>query len=180
MRQRHPLPRALRGRCGTGAGVSAGVGRSWAGCRVLSVWGGWCSVLGGLEAARVHTRGVTCRCGEGWLRRQSAAHICPIAVHHTEPRCPSPACHCCHHTGADLDGSQPRQYKVHTLAGLIQPALLPDGQVRPRGGFAVGCGRQDRAWCTRHAGAVYSTHRRGAAGCSWAVPACKLRLVCGL
>ncbi|KAI7846034.1 hypothetical protein COHA_000571 [Chlorella ohadii] len=30
---------------------------------------------------------------------------------------------------ADVDGSQPRQYKVHTLAGLIQPALLADGQV---------------------------------------------------
>lgn len=30
---------------------------------------------------------------------------------------------------ADIDGSQPRQYKVDTLAGLIQPALLPDGQV---------------------------------------------------
>lgn len=30
---------------------------------------------------------------------------------------------------ADVDGSQPRQYKVDTLAGLIQPALLPDGQV---------------------------------------------------
>ena len=30
----------------------------------------------------------------------------------------------------DVDGSQPRQYKVHTLAGLIQPALLADGQVR--------------------------------------------------
>lgn len=30
---------------------------------------------------------------------------------------------------ADVDGSAPRQYKVHTLAGLIQPALLPDGQV---------------------------------------------------
>ena len=31
---------------------------------------------------------------------------------------------------ADVDGSQPRQYRVHTLAGLIQPALLADGQVR--------------------------------------------------
>ena len=30
---------------------------------------------------------------------------------------------------ADIDGAAPRQYKVHTLAGLIQPALLPDGQV---------------------------------------------------
>lgn len=30
---------------------------------------------------------------------------------------------------ADVDGSQPRQYKVHTLAGLIQPNLLADGQV---------------------------------------------------
>ncbi|PSC71802.1 Diaminopimelate chloroplastic [Micractinium conductrix] len=30
---------------------------------------------------------------------------------------------------ADIDGSQPRQYRVHTLAGLIQPALLADGQV---------------------------------------------------
>lgn len=34
---------------------------------------------------------------------------------------------------ADVDGSQPRQYKVHTLAGLIQPALLADGQVRSFG-----------------------------------------------
>ncbi|GAB4820311.1 hypothetical protein N2152v2_007357 [Parachlorella kessleri] len=31
---------------------------------------------------------------------------------------------------ADIDGAAPRQYKVHTLAGLIQPALLSDGQVR--------------------------------------------------
>ncbi|KAL4421735.1 hypothetical protein ABPG77_002351 [Micractinium sp. CCAP 211/92] len=30
---------------------------------------------------------------------------------------------------ADVDGSQPKQYKVHTLAGLIQPNLLADGQV---------------------------------------------------
>ncbi|KAL4452573.1 hypothetical protein ABPG75_008235 [Micractinium tetrahymenae] len=30
---------------------------------------------------------------------------------------------------ADVDGSQPKQHKVHTLAGLIQPNLLADGQV---------------------------------------------------
>jgi len=36
---------------------------------------------------------------------------------------------------ADVDGSQPRQYKVHTLAGLIQPALLSDGQVICVGGL---------------------------------------------
>lgn len=30
---------------------------------------------------------------------------------------------------ADIDKSSPRKYKVHTLAGLIQPELLPDGQV---------------------------------------------------
>lgn len=32
---------------------------------------------------------------------------------------------------ADVDGAEPRMYKVHTLAGLIQPSLLPDGQVLP-------------------------------------------------
>jgi hypothetical protein len=31
---------------------------------------------------------------------------------------------------ADRDGSGPCQHKVHTLAGLIQPALQADGQVR--------------------------------------------------
>lgn len=30
---------------------------------------------------------------------------------------------------ADLDKAEPRAFKVHTLAGLIQPSLLPDGQV---------------------------------------------------
>ncbi|KAK9850265.1 hypothetical protein WJX84_008182 [Apatococcus fuscideae] len=28
-----------------------------------------------------------------------------------------------------MDGDVPRRYRVHTLAGLIQPELLPDGQV---------------------------------------------------
>lgn len=31
---------------------------------------------------------------------------------------------------AELDGDAPRRYAVNTLAGLIQPELLPDGQVR--------------------------------------------------
>lgn len=31
---------------------------------------------------------------------------------------------------ADVDGGAAGQYRVDTLAGLIQPALLPDGQVR--------------------------------------------------
>ncbi|KAK9866398.1 hypothetical protein WJX84_008088 [Apatococcus fuscideae] len=31
---------------------------------------------------------------------------------------------------AQLDGDIPRRYRVHTLAGLIQPELLEDGQVR--------------------------------------------------
>lgn len=30
---------------------------------------------------------------------------------------------------ADLDKDAPKKYKIHTLAGLIQPELLPDGQV---------------------------------------------------
>ena len=41
---------------------------------------------------------------------------------------------------ADVDGAAPRQYRVHTLAGLIQPTLLPDGQVR------AGKGREGTAW----------------------------------
>ena len=36
----------------------------------------------------------------------------------------------------DLDGAQPRQYRVHTLAGLIQPTLLPDGQASAKAGGA--------------------------------------------
>ncbi|GIL48824.1 hypothetical protein Vafri_5245 [Volvox africanus] len=31
---------------------------------------------------------------------------------------------------ADVDAAAPRKYKIHTLAGLIQPELLADGQVR--------------------------------------------------
>ncbi|GIL69377.1 hypothetical protein Vretimale_13496 [Volvox reticuliferus] len=31
---------------------------------------------------------------------------------------------------ADVDKAAPRKYKIHTLAGLIQPELLADGQVR--------------------------------------------------
>ena len=30
---------------------------------------------------------------------------------------------------ADLDKLSPREYKVHTLAGLIKPTLTADGQV---------------------------------------------------
>jgi diaminopimelate epimerase len=30
---------------------------------------------------------------------------------------------------ADVDKASPRKYKIHTLAGLIQPELLPNGQV---------------------------------------------------
>ena len=31
---------------------------------------------------------------------------------------------------ADLEQGGPRSYRVHTLAGLIQPELLPDSQVK--------------------------------------------------
>jgi diaminopimelate epimerase len=31
---------------------------------------------------------------------------------------------------ADVDGATPRPYRIHTLAGLIVPELLPDGQVK--------------------------------------------------
>lgn len=48
---------------------------------------------------------------------------------------------------ADVDGAAPRQYRVHTLAGLIQPALLPDGQVRGGRGVAGAAGR-----CVRQQG----------------------------
>lgn len=44
---------------------------------------------------------------------------------------------------ADIDGAGARQYRVHTLAGLIQPALLPDGQVR--GGAGGWAGRRAAA-----------------------------------
>jgi diaminopimelate epimerase len=30
---------------------------------------------------------------------------------------------------ADVDGAKEKKYKIHTLAGLIQPELLADGQV---------------------------------------------------
>ena len=30
---------------------------------------------------------------------------------------------------ADVDGAKAKKYKIHTLAGLIQPELLPNGQV---------------------------------------------------
>lgn len=43
---------------------------------------------------------------------------------------------------ADLDKAAPRQYKIHTLAGLIVPELLPDGQVKVDMGQPILDGRK--------------------------------------
>ncbi len=69
--------------------------------------------------------------------------------------CPAGMAYCLSHLkcrlplpcrAADVDGSQPKQYKVHTLAGLIQPNLLADGQVCScAGGF-----RATAAACDAH------------------------------
>ncbi|PNH05213.1 Diaminopimelate epimerase, chloroplastic [Tetrabaena socialis] len=55
----------------------------------------------------------------------------------TEPEMCGNGIRCLAKFVADLDKSQPRKYKIHTLAGLIQPELLADGQVRVDMGLPI-------------------------------------------